>query len=153
MLTQDIKIINDVRLLSLNAREVYEKLSKRLSDQHARNVLKRLAKHRMEIVTAIANEESAKAQGDQFSEFVPESIRSENTVVSLDDIDLVESIPALIARERREIVFLRNEVKRISNYTLRYRLSSFVATLQMDYDQLQSLAAVPKTVTKGDGNE
>tara|TARA_R110001599_G_scaffold271949_2_gene473148 strand:+ start:249 stop:704 length:456 start_codon:yes stop_codon:yes gene_type:complete len=150
---QDLKIINDVRLLSLNARELYEDLSKRLSDQQARNVLKRLAKHRMEIVTAIAKEESSKAQGDQLSEFVPESIRSESTVVNLDDNDLVDSIPALIVKERREIVFLRNEVKRIKNYTLRYRLSSFVATLQMDFDQLQSLAAVPKTDTKGDGNE
>tara|TARA_R110002167_G_scaffold110677_4_gene281405 strand:+ start:3766 stop:4218 length:453 start_codon:yes stop_codon:yes gene_type:complete len=148
---QDLKIINDVRLLSLNAREVYEELSKRLSNQQARNVLKRLAKHRMEIVTAIAYEGNTKAQCDQFSEFVPESIRSENTHIDLDDDNLVESIPSLIARERREIVFLRNEVKRIKNYTLRYRLSSFVATLQMDFDQLQSLAAVPKTDTKGDG--
>lgn len=153
MLTQDLKIINDVRLLSLNAREVYEDLSKRLSDQQARNVLKRLAKNRMEIVKAIAKEESSKDQGDQFSEFVPESIRSESTVVKRDDNDPVDSISALIVKERREIVYLRNEVKRIKNYTLRYRLSSFVATLQMDFDQLQSLAAVPKTDKKGDGNE
>ena len=151
MLTQDLKIINDVRLLSLNARDVYEELSKRLSNQQARNVLKRLAKHRMEIVRAIANEGNAKAQCDQLSESVPESIRNENTHIDLDDENLVEAIPSLIARERREIMFLRNEVKRIKNYTLRYRLSSFVATLQMDFDQLQSLAAVTKTGTNGDG--
>ncbi len=151
MLTQDLKIINDVRLLSLNAREVYDELSKRLSNQQARNVLKRLAKHRMEIVRAIANEGNAKAQCDQLSESVPESIRNENKHIDLDDENLVEAIPSLIARERREIMFLRNEVKRIKNYTLRYRLSSFVATLQMDFDQLQSLAAVTKTGTNGDG--
>ena len=67
MLTQDLKIINDVRLLSLNAREVYEELSRRMSDQQSRNVLKRLAKHRTEIVKAIANEEDAKGQNAQLS--------------------------------------------------------------------------------------
>ena len=153
MLTQDLQIINDVRLLSIDARNIYEALAKRMTDQHARNVLKSLARHRMEIVAAISIEEDLKERREHLSEFVPESIRGEKSKKNIDIGETAETIPILIAKERREIVYLRNEVKRIKNYTLRCRLSSFVATLQMDFDQLQSLASVPKTVTKGDGNE
>lgn len=153
MLTQDLQIINDVRLLSIKARNIYEELAKRMADQHARNVLKSLARHRMEIVAAITSEKDVIERGEHLSDFVPEKIRSENSDKDIDTGVGVEAIPILIAKERREIVYLRNEVKRIKNYTLRCRLSSFVATLQMDFDQLQSLASVPKTVTKGDGHE
>lgn len=149
MFTQDLQIINDVRLLSLHAREVYEYLAQRVCDQQSRNVLKRLARHRKEIVNAITSEEAATDQCEMLSQFVPENIRDE---IGARDI-ASDSIETLIARERLEIGYLRNEVKRIRNYVLRRRLSSHVATLQMDFDQLQSLIAVPKTVTKGDGNE
>lgn len=146
MLEQDKKIINDVRLLSLKAGLVYEDLAKQTPDQRSRNILKRLATHRKEIVNAITSQDSAVKQSDILSESVPQSIRAESEQSDIDS-NLnwePERITTLIVKERREITYLRNEVKRIENYSLRCRLSSFVATLQMDFDQLRSLASVKK---------
>lgn len=155
MQAQDLQIINDVRLLSLKARLVYEDLAKRMSDQRSRNVLKSLAKHRLEIVRAISNEHDATEHVPQLSADVPDSLRKAGGLEQVSvaaDLN-VESITTLIARERHEVIFLRSQVKKIANYTLRCRFSSFVATLQMDFDQLQSLALDPKTVEKGDSDE
>lgn len=154
MFTQDLEIINDVRLLSLRARQLYEGMANRSADQQARNVLKRLARHRMEIVKAITSESAEARHREQLSEYVPETIRNGfHSEIEAVDVDLdTASLATFITKERREITFLRKEVKKIKNYTLRCRLSAVVATLQMDFDQLQALVPNPKPALKGDRN-
>ena len=142
MSNSDLRLISIVRLLCKQAQLLYEELAQVIADQQSRNLLRTLARHRSETLYAIANDATPDitAQGNPM--VVPAQILQANEKVKtrLQENRPEDAIKCLVQGSKHEVAFLRQEVRNIRNETLRRRLSSFVAVLQMDFDQLQLLA-------------
>lgn len=138
----DLRLISIVRLLCKQAQLLYEELAQTLSDQQAKNVLRKLARHRIETLRAISNDAAPDLSADQEGTKVPEAILHANEVAKMRirDSEAEQAISLLVEGGKQEVRFLRQEVRNINNYALRRRLSSFVAVLQVDFDQLQMLS-------------
>lgn len=155
MKSKDAELINDVRRLCRRTQEFYEDLAGKIENQQARNVFKRLAIHRGEIAHALASEPSEKSENYCFAQQTAHTKKGVESVENFSVNQFSDSrfLKDLVAREKHEVNQLRAEVKKIQNYALRCRLSSFVATLQMDFDQLQSLSRIQSNSSKGDDHE
>ncbi len=142
MSNSDLRLISIVRLLCKQAQLLYEELAVALSDQQAKNVLRKLARHRVETLRAISTDLAPELEPANGSTAVPNEILTANEVAKqkIRESGADEAINYLVESNKQEVSFLRQEVRSINNYALRRRLSSFVAVLQMDFDQLQMLA-------------
>ncbi len=142
MSNSDLRLISIVRLLCKQAQLLYEELAVALSDQQAKNVLRKLARHRVETLQAISTDAAPELNIGNGNTVVPQEILTANEVAKskIRESGAEEAINYLVEGNKREVSFLRQEVRNINNYALRRRLSSFVAVLQMDFDQLQMLA-------------
>lgn len=142
MSNSDLRLISIVRLLCRQAQLLYEELAHALSDQQAKNVLRKLARHRIETLRAIASDAAPELCAEDGSAEVPEAILRANEVakIHMRGSEAEEAISCLVEGGKQEVSFLRQEVRNINNYALRRRLSSFVAVLQVDFDQLQILS-------------
>ncbi|MGJ8690080.1 MAG: hypothetical protein ACSHXZ_11225 [Gammaproteobacteria bacterium] len=142
MSNSDLRLISIVRLLCKQAQLLYEELAQTLSDQQSKNVLRKLARHRIETLRAISNDAAPDLSLEHGSTEVPEAILQANEVAKMRmrDSEADEAISVLVEGGKQEVSFLRQEVRNINNYALRRRLSSFVAVLQVDFDQLQMLS-------------
>lgn len=144
MKSKDAELINDIRLLCRRTQGFYENLAVKIENQQARNVFKRLAINRGKIARAIASESSEESNKSSVTQQAAQTNSGVESVKNFQVNQLADSeiLTELIAREKREVNQLRAKVRKIENYTLRCRLSSFVATLQMDFDQLKSLSRI-----------
>ena len=142
MSNSDLRLISIVRLLCKQAQLLYEELAVTLSDQQSKNVLRKLARHRVETLQAISTDAAPELDFADASTAVPKEILTANEVAKqkIRESGADEAINYLVMGNKQEVSFLRQEVRSINNYALRRRLSSFVALLQMDFDQLQLLA-------------
>lgn len=151
MSNSDLILIGIVRVLCEQAQTLYEALAVVLSDQQARNVFRTLIQHRVATIQAISADHGPEQTKLDEEALVPESICEVNKLAKKEIAARhgEAAMRHLVERAKREVSFLRQEVKSTHSYVLRRRLSSFVATLQVDFDRLQRLALMRKSDSRG----
>lgn len=140
MSTPDLCTLSVIRQQCVDAIARYEALLARTSDHQTQQRLRRLARHRMALLYYIAHAAEPGSIAALHPVAVEASVKQQQAEQTASIHTATHAaMGSFIAGERAQLLELRGALKSIESPSLRYRLSSYVASLQVDCDLLRAL--------------
>lgn len=139
----DAEILKNVISVCRDGEKLYRYVAEQVQDQQSRNIFSNMARVRSQIVNELESEMILRGAEPSRSGTVVGSISrwyvgARSHFVNYKEKEFVEQLKET---EDRSMKILRSAVQKVEDKSLAYRLSSLVATFQIDHDRIQSLKA------------